>query len=136
MAFYYNDDYLGATSEEAARNMTKSDRKAVVYDYLTSDFTLEDLASFIIDAEVFPNLQGLTEDALDNLYHWASQGYAITYGGVEWDDDDKSSNRRPKASQCRRNGTSGKKAPAKKTSKPKASNARKKAPAKASSRRY
>ena len=135
MAFYIDGTYLGEDVDEAVRKLTKGDRRAVVYDYLTSGFTLEDLVSFIIDAEVFPNLQGLAEDALDNLRIWADQGYTISYGGVECFEDDRSSNRRPKASQCRRNGTSAKKAPAKKTaSKPKASG--RKPATRASTRRY
>ena len=124
MAFYYGDACLGETSAVAVGELDYGDLRAVVYDYLTRDFTLEDLASFIIDAEVFPTLRELAEDALDNLAYWADQGHTMDYGGVEYLEDGRISNRRPKASQCRRNGTSGKKASGKKTTKPKASGKR------------
>ncbi len=134
MAFYYGDERLGETSAEAVERLDDGECREVVYDYLTMDFTLEDLASFIIDADVFPDLRGLAEDALENLEHWADKGHTICYGGVECIKDDGSSNRRPKASQCKRGGTSGRKAPAKRTTKPKASG-KKPAAKRATSRR-
>jgi len=121
MAFYYGDECLGETNVEAVGKLDYGECRAVVYDYLTSDFTLEELASFILDREDVDGIVAFAEDALENLRSWAESGQTFCYGGVECLEDHRTSNRRPKASQCRRNGTAGKKAPAKKTTKPKAS---------------
>ncbi len=135
MAFYCGGACLGETSAEAVGELDYGDHRAIVYDYLTRDFTLEDLATFILDREDASAIRDLAEEALENLDAWAENGQNFCYGGVECIKDDGSPNRRPKASQCRRNGTSGKKASAKKTTKPKASG-RKPAAKKATSGRY
>ncbi len=136
MAFYYGDERLGETSAEAVERLDSGECRAVVYDYFSKNFTVEELASFILDRETTAAIYELAEEALENLSSWAESGMDFCYGGVECIKDDGSSNRRPKASQCRRGGTSGRKAPAKRTTKPKTSNARRpKAPAKATSGR-
>ena len=124
MAFYYGDECLGETSAEVVGKLDYGDHRAIVYDYLTRDFTLEDLATFILDREDASAIRDLAEEALENLDAWAENGQNFCYGGVECIKDDGSPNRRPKASQYRSNGTAGKKAPAKKTTKSKASGKR------------
>ncbi len=128
MAFYYGDERLGETSAEAVEKLDYGECRDVAYDYLTRDFTVEELATFVLDAEDIEGTGYLARAALDNLRSWAESGQNFCYGGVECRDD-SSSNRRPKASQCRRGGTSGKK-----TTKPKASG-KKPAAKRATSRR-
>ena len=134
MAFYYGDERLGETSAEAVESLDYDEWRAVVYDYFSKNFTVEELASFILDRETTTAIYELAEEALENLSSWAESGMNFCYGGVECFEDNRSSNRRPKASQCRRNGASGRKAPAKKTTKPKASG-KKPAAGKATQRR-
>ncbi len=120
MAFYYGDERLGETSAEAVEKLDYGECRDVAYDYLTRDFTVEELATFVLDAEDIEGTGYLARAALDNLRSWAESGQNFCYGGVECRDD-SSSNRRPKASQCKRSGNGARKAPAKKTTKPKAS---------------
>ena len=115
MAFYYGDECLGETNVEAVGKLDYGECRAVVYDYLTSDFTLEELASFILDREDVDGIVAYAEDALENLRSWADRGMNFCYGGVECVEGRRTSNRRPQQSK------STKKAPAKKTTKPKAS---------------
>ncbi len=128
MAFYKDGTYLGEDVDEAVRKLTDDECADVAYDYLYKDFDHADLVAFILDLTYLPTRRQLAWDALSNLAYYTEDNPDVRYAGVRWLEDTGSWNRGPKQSK------STKKAPAKKTTKPKASG--KKPAAKATSRRY
>ena len=128
MAFYIDGTYLGKDVDEAVRKLTDDECADVAYDYLYKDFDHADLVAFILDLDYLPTRRQLAWDALSNLAYYTEDNPDIRYAGVRWLEDTGSWNREPQKSK------STKKAPAKKTSKPKTSG--KKPAARVSSRRH
>ncbi len=94
MAYYYGDKYLGKTSAEALELLSRRNCKVIVYDYLTSTFTLEELASFFIEFETPSVINDLAKDALENMGYLGDRGRTVCYGVVEYRNDDRKSDRR------------------------------------------
>ncbi len=150
MPFYYCGDYVGEDPEEVHFEMSDSDRRALIYDFIMERYTLDEIADELSVGDLDADRYDLTLRALEYIMETTENGSGPDFGGYTWSDEepdeelDESDNRRPR-SASRRAPTASRpkttsrsvkskakpKAPAKKTP------AKKKAPArKATSRRY
>ena len=143
MPFYYCGDCVGYDSEEVHFEMSDSDRRAVIYDFIMETYTLDEIADDLSTGDLDTDRNELTLRALYYIMENTSNGSGPDFGGYTWSDEepdedpDESDNRRTR-SASRRNPTASKpktssrsvktkKATARKTTKPKTP-AKKKAP--------